>query len=130
MSSQDPNFFDISMFLYIRFDRTELCFIAFEWLCMVYLMHFNVFYEFGSIESNSKNIEILKKFDSVGSNKFKLIRLNSIRFDRTELIKIIQMHQIHHVKSFKCNKTEFGSIEPSSKKHRNIEKVRIPRTHV
>ena len=35
------------------------------------------------------------------------------------------MHQIHHVKSFKCNKTEFGSIEPDSKKHRNIEKVEI-----
>jgi hypothetical protein len=48
-----------------------------------------------------------------------------VRFDRTELIKIIQMHQIHHVKSFKCNKTEFGSIEPNSKKYRNIEKIRF-----
>jgi len=27
--------------------------------------------------------------------------------------KIIQMHQIHHVKPLKCNKTEFGSIENS-----------------
>ncbi len=40
---------------------------------------FRCFFDFGSIEPNSK---------------------------------IIQMHQIHHVKSFKCNKTEFGSIEP------------------
>jgi len=28
------------------------------------------------------------------------------------------MHQIHHVKSFKCNKTEFGSIVPDKKKRR------------
>jgi hypothetical protein len=33
-----------------------------------------------------------------------------VRFDRIELI---QMHQIHHLKAFKCNKTEFGSIEPN-----------------
>ena len=25
-------------------------------------------------------------------------------------------NQIHHVKSFECNKTEFDSIEPNSKK--------------
>jgi len=43
-----------------------------------------------------------------------------VRFDRTELIKIIQMHQIHHVKSFKCNKTEFDSIEPN-RTRKNIE---------
>jgi hypothetical protein len=35
------------------------------------------------------------------------------------------MHQIHHVKALKCNKTEVGPIEPTSKKHRNIEKVRF-----
>jgi len=45
-----------------------------------------------------------------------------------ELLKTIQMDQIHHIKPFKCNKTEFDSIEPNSKKHRNIEKIRIPRT--
>ena len=32
------------------------------------------------------------------------VKLQPVRFDRTELIKIIQMHQIHHVKAFKCNK--------------------------
>jgi hypothetical protein len=41
----------------------------------------------------------------------------NIEPNRTELIKIIQMHQIHHVKSFKCNKTEFGWIET----RKNIE---------
>jgi hypothetical protein len=30
LASRDPNFFNISMFFRIRFDRTELCFIAFE----------------------------------------------------------------------------------------------------
>ena len=32
------------------------------------------------------------------------------------------MDQIHHIKSFRFNKTEFGSIESNSKNHRNIEK--------
>ena len=32
-------------------------------------------------------------------------------------------------KSSKCNKMECDSIEPHSKKHRNMEKVQIPRTH-
>jgi len=49
----------------------------------------------------------------------------------SSVVKIIQKHQIHNVKSFKCdNKTEFGSIEPNSKNHRNIEKVRVPWTYV
>jgi hypothetical protein len=73
---------------------------------MMYLMHLNDFYEFGSIEPNSKkhrniekirfgsielirkNIEILKKFDSVrfdsvrfGSIRFDSVRFGSIRFD-------------------------------------------------
>jgi len=48
------------------FDRTELCFIAFEWFYMMYLMHLNDLYEFGSIEPNSKkHTNIEKYFDSV-----------------------------------------------------------------
>jgi hypothetical protein len=30
MASRDPNFFNILMFFRVRFDHTELCFIAFE----------------------------------------------------------------------------------------------------
>ncbi len=32
--------------------------------------------------------------------------------------------------SERTTRIELGSIEPNSKKHRNIEKVRIPQTHV
>ncbi len=42
-------FSNISMFFRVR---TELYFIAFEWFYMMYLMHLNDFYEFGSIEPN------------------------------------------------------------------------------
>ncbi len=47
------------------------------------------------------------------SNFFNISMFFRVRFDRTGLIKIIRMHQIHHVKSFKCIKTEFGQIEPN-----------------
>ncbi len=70
MASWDPNFFNISMFFRVRFDRTELCFIAFEWFYMIYLMHFNDFYEFGSIE--------LIRLNSI---RFGSIRFDSVRFD-------------------------------------------------
>ena len=43
------------------------------------------------------------------SEFFNILLFLWVRFDRTEFIKIIQMH---HVKSFKCNKIELGSIEP------------------
>ena len=93
MASRDPNFFNISMFFRVRFDRTELCFIAFEWFYMMYLMHLNDFYEFGSIEPNSKkhrNIEKIR-FDSIEIIRLNLIRFDSIfddsilRFDRVSL---------------------------------------------
>ena len=53
------------------------------------------------------------------SNSIELVRSNFFNISmffrvQIELIEIIQMHQIHHVKAFKCNKTEFGSIEPNS----------------
>jgi len=35
------------------------------------------------------------------------------------------MHELHHIKSFKCTKIEFSVIETISKKHRNIVKVQI-----
>ncbi len=56
------------------------------------------------------------------SNFFNISMFFRVRFDRTELIKIIQMHQIHYVKSFQCNKTDFVSIEPNSIKHIEILK--------
>ncbi len=76
MASWGPNFFNISMFYRVRLDRTELCFIAFEWFYLMYLMHLNDFIWciwciwmifMSSIRSNRtrKNIEILKKFDSI-----------------------------------------------------------------
>ncbi len=49
----------------------------------------------------------------------------SFDFPKRISSKIIQ---IHHIKSFKWNKTEFGLIKSNSTKHRNIEKFRIPRT--
>jgi hypothetical protein len=60
------------------------------------------------------------------SNQIEFNRISSNLFDRTEsnffnismFPKIVQKNQIHHVKSFKCNNTEFGSIEPNSNKHR------------
>ncbi len=45
--------------------------------------------------TESNRIEFFQYFDVFSSSV------------RSELIKIIQMHQIHHVKSFKCNKREF-----------------------
>jgi hypothetical protein len=62
MASRDPNFLNISMFFRVRFDRTELCFIAFESYYLIYLMHLNDFYEFGSIEQIRTNSV---EFDSV-----------------------------------------------------------------
>ena len=52
------------------------------------------------------------------SNSIELVRSNFFNISmffrvQIELIEIIQMHQIHHVKAFKCNRTEFGSIEPN-----------------
>ncbi len=55
----------------VLFDRTELCFKTFEWFYSIWC----IWMIFSSI-----SIEILKKFDSVRSNKFELIQLNSIRF--------------------------------------------------
>jgi hypothetical protein len=52
---------------------------------------------------------------SIEPNSKKHRNIEKSRFGSIELIKIIQMH---HVKSFKCNKTE------NSKKYRNI--VRVP----
>jgi len=60
IGSRDPNFFNISIFLWVRFDRTELCFNAFEWFYMMYLMHLNDFYA-GSIEPNSKKHRNIEK---------------------------------------------------------------------
>jgi hypothetical protein len=60
-------------------------FIGFECFYMVYLMHLNDFYEFDSIEPNSKkhqSIEIIR-FGSI-----ELIRLNSVRYSR----KVLEFH--------------------------------------
>jgi hypothetical protein len=70
---------------------------------------------------------------NIESNSIELVRSKRIEFFQyfdvfSSYVRSIQMHQIHHVKSFKCNKTDFGSTEPNSKKDQNIEKV--PRTHV
>ena len=82
------NFFNILVLFRVRFNRTELCFIAFEWFYM--MTHLNDFYELGSIEPNR---EILKKFDSVRSNKFELIRLNSIWFGSVRYYrKVLEYH--------------------------------------
>jgi hypothetical protein len=78
MGSRSPNFFNISIFLWVLFDRTELCFNAFEWFYMIYLVHLNDFYEFGSIEPNSKKNRNIEKIPFAS---IELIRLNSIRFD-------------------------------------------------
>ncbi len=78
MASLDPNFFNISMFFRVRSDRTELCFIAFEWFYMMYLMHLNDFYEFGSIEPKSKKY---RNSEKIRSGSIELIQLNSIRSD-------------------------------------------------
>jgi hypothetical protein len=45
---------------------------------MMYLMHLNDFYEFGSIEPNSKKHRNIEK---IRFGSIELIRLNSIRFD-------------------------------------------------
>ncbi len=65
--------------------------------------------------------ETLELSWNIEPNRIVINRISSIEanqifqyfdvFDRTELIKMIQ---IHHVESFKCIKTEFGSIEPNS----------------
>ena len=66
------------MFFRIRFDRTELCLFAFKWFNMIQLVHFNSFYEFGSIGSNPKKhqknakirirtISIRVRFGTVGT---------------------------------------------------------------
>jgi hypothetical protein len=75
MASRDPNFFNISMFFRVRFDRTKLCFIAFEWFYMMYLMHLNDFYEFDSIKPNSKKHRNIKK---IRFGSIELIRFGSI----------------------------------------------------
>jgi len=78
MGSESPEFFNISIFLWVRFDRTDLCFNAFEWSYMMYLMHLNDFYEFDRIEL----IKISKYWkNSIRFASIELIRLNSIRFD-------------------------------------------------
>ena len=68
---------------------------------------------------------VTTNFHDIFRNTIFFRQSNLIEFDRTELIEIIQMHQIHHVKAFKCNKTEFDSIEPNPYNNRNIEKDRI-----
>jgi hypothetical protein len=45
---------------------------------MMYLMHFNDFYEFGSIEPNSKKHRNIEK---IRFGSIELIRTNSIEFD-------------------------------------------------
>jgi hypothetical protein len=56
---------------------------------MMYLMHLNDFYEFGSIEPNSKkhrNIEKIR-FGSIELIRLNSIRFDSVRFDRTNSIE-------------------------------------------
>ncbi len=74
ISSIEPNRIFSIFRCFFEFDRTELCFIAFEWFYMMYLMHLNYFYEFGSIEPNSKKHRNIEK----------------IRFGSIELIRLFQ----------------------------------------
>ncbi len=87
MGSRSPNFFNISIFLWVRFDRTKLCFNAFEWFTWWIQWIWMIF--ISSVRSNRtrKNIEILKKFDS--------LRLNSVRFDSVRYSrKVLEFHYI------------------------------------
>ena len=79
---------------------------------MMYLMHLNDFYEFGSIEPNSKkhrniekirfgSIELIRtnsiEFDSVrfGSVRFDSVRFGSVRFDSVRYSrKVLEFHCI------------------------------------
>jgi hypothetical protein len=70
MASRDPNFFNISMFFQVRFDRTELCFIAFESFYMMYLIHLNDFYE----------LRLFVRFDRTELEKTSKYWKKSIRF--------------------------------------------------
>ena len=74
MSSRDPNFFDVSMNISMFFR------VRFRWI-------FRCFFEFGSIEQNSKKHRNIEKI-WFGSIQFDLVRFGSFRYFR----KVLEFH--------------------------------------
>jgi len=86
----NPNIFNISMFIRVRFDRTELCIIAFEWFYMVYLMFLNDF-------RKHRNIEKIR-FGSIEQ-----IQTNSVEFDSVRFSSIFQdSSRVYSIHIYAC----------------------------